>query len=240
MIECSECGQDSGWSSELFYSELFGGNSDIPKCDPCVEKLMREDREDAQKKDTSKFHQRPIEQLIRPLYMDTDYHKLPSQAQLIWKQIMDWSPSSGKGIYLLGNTRMGKTRLLTMLLKRLHSEGHCFKIFYAGEFHAELGYAKRSTTYRTWSEEVVNIPILAIDDLFAEKITPTIEAGLFEIINQRMERRLPLLCTSQVRKTEAIAKFEDKQRGKALLARFSETCNPFIFSQDTVQQEMAV
>ena len=240
MIKCSVCGEDSGWSYELFNSELFGGDPNIPKCDPCVEKLIREDREQEEKPNQEVFFQRPIEELIRPLYMDTDFRKLPDQAKYIWDSLKHWTPKNGKGIYMLGNTRMGKTRLLTMLLKKLHDEGHVFKIFYAGEFHSELSYAKRSTHYKSWCDEVVNIPILAIDDLFAEKITPTIEAGLFEVINQRMERKLPLLCTSQVRKSDAIARFEDKHRGKALLARFSETCEPYIFNKNTEQEKLAI
>ena len=154
--------------------------------------------------------------------------------------MMHWSPNQGKGVYMLGNTRMGKTRLLTLLLRKLHGDGYPFKIFYAGEFHSELGAAKRSAHYQSWRDEVVNIPVLAIDDLFAEKITPTIEAGLFEVINQRMERKLPLLCTSQVRKSDAIARFEDSYRGKALLARFAETCTPYIFNNDVIQEELAV
>lgn len=239
MIACSECGRDSGWSEDLFNSPLFGGSPEIPKCDPCLERLLEQDRKE-NRSDQTKFHQQPLESLIRPLYMDTDYHKLPKEAQVVWKSLMHWSPNQGKGVYMLGNTRMGKTRLLTLLLRKMHEDGHPFKIFYAGEFHQELGAAKRSSHYHSWRDEVVNIPILAIDDLFAEKITPTIEAGLFEVINQRMERKLPLLCTTQVRKSDAIARFEDSLRGKALLARFAETCTPYIFNQDVVQEKLAV
>jgi len=240
MIECSVCGKDSGWTEELFSSPLFSHDPTIPKCDPCLERLMENDRLEQTKPDQSRFHLQPLESLIRPLYLDTDYHKLPKEAQVVWESLRHWSPNQGKGVYMLGNTRMGKTRLLTLLLRKLHGEGCPFKIFYAGEFHAELGAAKRSSYYHTWRDEVVNIPVLAIDDLFAEKITPTIEAGLFEVINQRMERKLPLLCTSQVRKSDAIARFEDSYRGKALLARFAETCTPYIFNNDAIQEKLAV
>lgn len=239
MIPCSMCGKDSGWSEELFNSPLFG-NPEIPKCDPCLEQAMKEDREENGSPNLTKFHQQPIESLIRPLYMDTVINRLPREAQTIWQSMQHWSPNQGKGIYMLGNTRMGKTRLLTLLLRKLHQDGHVFKIFYAGEFHAELGAAKRSSHYHSWRDEVVNIPILAIDDLFAEKITPTIEAGLFEVINQRMERKLPMLCTTQVRKSDAVARFEDGLRGKALLARFAETCTPYIFNNDVMQEKLAV
>ena len=239
MIPCSECGKDSGWNEETFNCLAIGGNPSIPKCEPCYERLIKEYRRENPETLTI-FNREPLHKLIRPLYLETEIESLPKQAQIIWESIRHWSPNQGKGLYLLGDTRMGKTRLLCKVLEGLHEQHIEFKIFYAGEFHAELGQAKRSSYYSTWRDHVVNVPVLAIDDLFAEKITPTIEAGLFEVINQRMERKLPILCTSQVRRKDAISRFEDQLRGKALLARFSETCTPYIFNNDIVQEKLAV
>ena len=228
---CRECGCDTDWTDELV--EAFSEKAVV--CDQCCE-----DYQKSKKSHKAEIvHQaRPITELIRPLYLETDYEKLPEEAQNVWNNIKHWTPDIGKGIYLLGASRTGKSRLLTLLLQKLHGYGYAFKIFYAGEFHAELSNAKRSTHYRSWRDEVVTIPILAIDDLFAEKMTPTSEAGLFEIINQRMERKLPVLATSQVIRKDAVARFDDKHRGEALLNRLRETTQLWLFNQELMQTTM--
>lgn len=69
-------------------------------------------------------------------------------------------------------------------------------------------------------------------------MTPTSEAGLFEIINQRMERKLPVLATSQVIRKDAVARFDDKHRGEALLNRLRETTQLWLFNQELMQTTM--
>jgi len=234
MIPCRECGKDSGWTMELVNQPLFGGNVDVAVCDSCCNEYH--EKESEEKTEYKEFSQEPLTKLIRPLYLETEYNLLPKQAQTVWKNMKYWTPELGKGLYLLGASRQGKSRLLMMLLKQLHDEGHCFKVFYAGEFHAQLAEAKRSAFYKSWRDEVVNIPILAIDDLFAEKMTPTSEAGLFEVVNQRMERKLPILCTSQVKRSDAVDRFDDKSRGQAFMNRLKETSQLYVFNQDVLQE----
>ena len=229
MIPCRECGKDSGWTQELLDSDLFQGNVNCAVCDDCCDKYHQRQADEAQV--TPQFMQEPIETLIRPLYMETSHDLLPEQAKIIWRNMRHWTPSLKMGLRLCGSTRTGKTRLMTLLLRKLHADGECFKIFYAGEFHAGLSQAKRSSFYTSWRDEVVNIPILAIDDLFAEKMTATSEAGLFEVVNQRMERKLPLIYTSQVKTESAIDRFEDKHRGQAFINRLKETTQLHYFKQ---------
>ena len=236
MIPCRECGKDSGWTEELLNGLLFQGNAKCAVCDDCCDKYEASKRlNDDEPKPTVR---EPLDKLIRPLYLETDYHKLPKQAQHIWMNIRHWSPTTRIGLRLCGASRAGKTRLMMMLLRKLYEDRENFKIFYAGEFHAELSEAKRSSFYKQWRDEVVNVPILAIDDLFAEKMTPTTEAGLFEVVNQRMERRLPLLYTSQVKTESAVDRFEDKSRGQAFVNRLKETTYLHYFEKIT-QEEMA-
>ena len=237
MIPCRECGQDSGWTEELLNGLLFQGNAKCAVCDDCCDKYEASQRQESLEESKVTVRE-PIEKLIRPLYMETDYHKLPKKAQVIWMNIRNWTPILKVGLRFCGASRSGKTRLMMMLLKNLYKDGENFKVFYAGEFHAELSQAKRSSFYREWRDEVVNAPILAIDDLFAEKMTATTEAGLFEVVNQRMERRLPLLYTSQVKTESAIDRFEDKARGQAFVNRLKETTHLHYFEQVN-QEEMA-
>ena len=127
-----------------------------------------------------------------------------------------------------------------MLLRRLHEAQYPMKLFLAGQFHAALADAKRSSFFRSWRDELVDIDLLAIDDLFAEKLTPTTQAGLFEIIEQRMAYKKPMLVTTQVPRKEAVKQFDDPRRGEALLNRLRETTDSYIMDIDQLQDKLAI
>jgi DNA replication protein DnaC len=236
MIPCRECNQDSGWTQELIDSPLFGGNVDVAVCDDCCENYHREQKAE-QNLPRVDHAIEPIENLIPMGYRESSISKLPISAQQMLPEIMKWSPLRKKGLYIMGASRQGKTRSLCMLLQELHSQGRRFKVFFAGDFHTQLIEAKRSAFFRSWRDEIVSVPILAIDDLFAEKMSPTTQAGLFEIIEARMARQLPLLCTTQVKRSDAVKSFDDPHRGQALLARLRETCDLVVMNKKQVMQE---
>ena len=239
MIPCAICKQDSGWTEELFHSWVANSNPEVPKCDPCIDRLLNEEKQ--QTEVTKLTHiQDPIEKIIPPLYLETDYHKLPKEAQILWKHVQYWTPDISKGLYLLGESRTGKTRTLCLLLQRLHKEGYPIKLFLAGQFHAQLADAKRSSFFQSWRDKLVDIDLLAIDDLFAEKLTPTTQAGLFEIIEQRMAYKKPMLVTTQVARKEAVMQFDDPRRGEALLNRLRETTDSYIMDIDQLQGKLAI
>lgn len=238
MIPCRECGKDSGWSRELINSELFGGNENVAVCDPCVENYHRSQREENY--DKPDLSRAPIEELIPIGYRETDATMLPASAKANLHSIMKWIPDYGKGLYLLGDTRQGKTRTMCLLLKELYRKNYNFKVFFAGDFHSKLAQAKQTQFYRSWFEEVISTPILCIDDLFAEKLTPTSQAGLFEIIEQRMSRKLPNIITTQVKRSDAIKLFEDPNRGKAFLERLREISTLYTFNSEVLQEKLAV
>lgn len=236
-VPCRECGTDVPYKSSTL--AFFGNDKRIVVCDTCCDKAEAKDKEE----NRIKVPLLPLEGLIPQYYLETDFNKLPKQAQMIWryghesnKPIQDWTPKANRGIYILGASRTGKTRTLCTLLKRLHSEGINFKLFEAGQFHAALNDAKRSSFYTRWRDEVISYPVLAIDDLFAEKLTETVQAGLFEIVEQRMGRKLPILITTQVKRSDAIKQFTDPRRGEAFLNRLKESCDLYVTNQSQTQE----
>lgn len=237
MIPCRECGNDSGWNQELIDSPLFRGNVEVAVCDPCVEEFQSKQTEERNLPRVDMTIE-PFERLVPSGYQHSVISKLPLTAQNALPEIMKWSPLRTKGLYIMGASRQGKTRSLCMLLKQLHDQGRKFKVFFAGDFHTQLIDAKRSPFFKSWRSEIISVPILAIDDLFAEKMSPTTQAGLFEIIEARMARQLPLLCTTQVKRTDALKAFDDPERGNALLLRLKETCELIVMNKNTQQSEV--
>jgi DNA replication protein DnaC len=233
IIPCRECGEDSGWTEELINQPLFGGRQDVAVCDTCCDAYHEREANEP----LAVGYQAPIEDLIPVFYRETELNRLPKAGKDNLANILTWDLNRKKGLYLLGDSRQGKTRSLCLLLQQLHKQRILFKAFFAGDFHTELVDAKRGTQYRQWFKEVTTVPVLAIDDLFAEKLTETTQKGLFEVIEQRMARKLPNLITTQVKSKEAIELFLDKRRGHALLERLRETSEVFIFN-NTEKQEV--
>lgn len=236
IIPCRECGEDSGWTEELINQPLFGGRLDVAVCDTCV----AEHHEKEAEYEPVQGYQPPIDELIPVFYRETDLKRLPKAGKDNLANILTWDLNRKKGLYLLGDSRQGKTRSLCLLLQQLHKQRIFFKAFFAGDFHTELVDAKRGTQYRQWFKDITTIPVLAIDDLFAEKLTETTQKGLFEVIEQRMARKLPNLITTQVKSKEAIELFIDKRRGHALMERLRETSEVFIFNTNEKQEKLKV
>lgn len=236
IIPCRECGEDSGWTEELINQPLFGGRQDVAVCDTCVADHHEQEAE----YEPVQGYQPPIDELIPVFYRETELKRLPKAGRDNLANILTWDLNRKKGLYLLGDSRQGKTRSLCLLLQQLHKQRISFKAFFAGDFHTELVDAKRGTQYRQWFKDITTIPVLAIDDLFAEKLTETTQKGLFEVIEQRMARKLPNLITTQVKSKEAIDLFIDKRRGHALMERLRESSEVFIFNTNEKQEKLRV
>lgn len=242
VVPCRECKVDVPYKSSVL--AFFGNNERIVVCDDCCDKAAREERQEKVNKPLTGR----IEDYIPPFYLETDFNQLPKDARNIWRYgfktekfdsipIQNWSYGE-KGIYILGASRTGKTRTMCLLLRHLYEKGMEFKLFQAGQFHAALTDAKRSSFYVRWVTEQVTVPVLAIDDLFAEKMTETIQAGLFEIVEQRMARKLPILITTQVKRSDSVKLFTDQRRGEALLNRLRESCYHYVTNVSQLQEEM--
>lgn len=243
-VPCRECGTPVPYKSSVL--AFFGNDKKIVVCDSCCEDHHAKEKEESVA--------RPLgsaEDYIPKFYLETDFNELPRQAQHIWRYgyengninsppIQQWSLKANKGIYILGDSRTGKTRTLCVLLKKLFDQGTNVRLFLAGQFHAELTEAKRSTNYSAWIREVVKAPVLAIDDLFAEKLTATTQAGLFEVVEQRMANKKPILITTQVRRSDAITQFDDPRRGSALLNRLRESCDLYLTNKEVAQKELKI
>lgn len=160
-----------------------------------------------------------LDALLPPLYRDTDPRKLN---QSILKKIMAWKPNP-IGIYLVGDTRTGKTRSMCLLLEKfIHIKP---KAFFHGKFHDLLLdslKAPSNSDFREFRKLTASTPILAIDDLFAQKFTERSEAFLLETIDARTSRKLPTLVTTQVTKKEALTIFSSAARHEAFYARINE------------------
>jgi len=191
-------------------------------CDPCAESYNAQGS--VYDSDPSLAPVQTLQALLAPLLplalIDTDPAKIPPRL----KPITDWAPNSkGIGLWITGDTRTFKSRSLALLIKKLAQDKHKITTFFHGAFHDDLLHCIRSSkSLRDWKRKITSIPILAIDDLFATKLTEHAESTIFEILDARIHSYLPTLVTTQITKTEAKRMFASNKRHEAFFARIKE------------------
>ena len=190
----------------------------------CEECLARYEKGDQEHSKIKKALQEKIDESIPPIYQATDPERLP------WKQVQEvlaWSVPrekfKTKGLWIVGDTRTGKTRTLCLLLKDLIGAGRQVRTFFHGSFGDELLEVIRSErSFRAWKKEITQADYLVIDDLFSFKMTERVEASIFEILDERIAHYRPTLVTTQLTKNDAQSRFASLKRWEAFFARIKE------------------
>ena len=101
-------------------------------------------------------------------------------------------------IALLGQAGCGKTHLLLAIFNRLMSEsvGVCYM-----QYREEMTKLKQCITdaenYQNSISRFKTVPVLMIDDLYKGKITESDVNIMFEIINHRYIKNLPMMISSE-------------------------------------------
>lgn len=107
-----------------------------------------------------------------------------------------------KGLYLCGNFGSGKSYLISAMLNELAKDNIKSAIIFWPEFLNDLKSSFNSpikTEFKTKYEKVKKAPILLIDDIGAESVTPWArDEILCPILQYRMDEKLPTFFTSNL------------------------------------------
>ena len=226
---CKVCGKLIPYNSAL--REIWGKGL---VCDPC---FASRDRVTKTEPINIVTPQAEIERLIPPLYRDTDPERLPYAER---QAVLQWTPGRGRGLWIVGQTRRGKTRTMSLLLQKMIRDGKKVRAFFHGSFGVDLVEVLRSEkSFRAWKWEITRADVLAIDDLFADKITERIETAIFEIFDERISFNRPTIVTTQVTKNIAKDRFHSEPRCDAFFARITEFFQVVHFTKD-LQTELEV
>lgn len=105
-------------------------------------------------------------------------------------------PNVTKGLYLHGNFGCGKTYLISALFNELAKQNVKSAVVFFPEFLRNLK-ASFDTDYEEKMEYIKRVPLLLLDDLGAETLTPWArDEILCPILQHRMEAQLPTFITS--------------------------------------------
>lgn len=119
------------------------------------------------------------------------------QETISWiRKFVDDYPNVTKGLYLHGNFGCGKTYLICALFNELAKVNVKSAIVFFPEFLRNLK-TSFDTDYADKMEYIKKVPLLLIDDLGAETLTPWArDEILCPILQYRMEAKLPTFITS--------------------------------------------
>ncbi|MDF1565313.1 MAG: ATP-binding protein [Deltaproteobacteria bacterium] len=104
----------------------------------------------------------------------------------------------GEGISLVGDVGRGKTHLAAAMVNALHRQGVKVLFAYVPDLIADFRAGISKGTVEDLAEEVMQVPVLVLDDIGAERATEWVQELIPRIINRRYEDLLPTIVTSNL------------------------------------------
>lgn len=156
--------------------------------------------------------------LCPALYRESDRSRLP--AALV-RAAEGWQYGA-HGLGFIGETGIGKTRCMFLLLHRLiHGDGKRVRYVPMAEFSMKI--AKLGFEAETYVHELCGADVLLLDDLGKGKLTDAVQGHLFHITENRTANLRPILFTSNAG-TAQLASMLSEDRAAPLLRRLGEFC----------------
>lgn len=191
---------------------------DVPVCGDCLE--VHEALWDAILPRTSIFRNTDIVTL----------HQTHPKLLRAYDSVMNWHPKrQPKGLVLYGDTGVGKTRCVWLLLRKLYDQGFRFVATTSTEFANDCSAAFFDGCGPEWVEHHVNCGILFIDDIDKAPLTERVSAEMFEVIDRLTSNGGKLILTTQIVGQEFRDRFKNVATGAPLVRRIREFCTPVPF-----------
>jgi hypothetical protein len=132
---------------------------------------------------------------------------------------------SNLGIFAVGPKGTFKSRTMHLLMRQLHYRGHRVKILSGIRLGIAIAESFENGGYSALLDSMTTIEALYLDDFDKIRLTPRVEEGVFAILDERLNRRLPCFFTANVVGID-IEKLYSQNIGGPLRRRISEGCIP--------------
>jgi DNA replication protein DnaC len=128
----------------------------------------------------------------------------------------------GRGLWFMGDVGTGKTTLAMLVSKEAIKRGHSVAIYSVPRLLAEIrdtydtGSGERS--YARLFAHLVEVDLLHLDDLGAEKQTDWVFEQLYSLVNERYEQERSIVVSTNLIETGAL----EQQIGRRTVSRLTE------------------
>lgn len=126
------------------------------------------------------------------------------------KKYADEFTGKGKGILMVGNTGLGKTHLSLSIANVLIKKGFCVVYGSVPELIRKIQYEQFNKKEDGTITLVTSSDLLILDDLGAENTTEWNVSMLYEIINTRLNRQLPIIINTNLDLDDLKQVYEDR------------------------------
>ncbi len=116
----------------------------------------------------------------------------------------------GYGLFMMGNTGLGKTHLSLAVANELIRKGFCVIYGSVPELLRRLDKEQFKNAEGDTMELVTGCELLILDDLGAENNTDRYTALLYEMINARQSRSLPMIINTNLEMAQIKARYQDR------------------------------
>lgn len=116
----------------------------------------------------------------------------------------------GSGILMIGETGLGKTHLSLSIANALIQKGFCVAYGSVPELVRKIQNEQFGRAEGDTLSLVMDSDLLILDDLGSENSTDWCVSMLYEIINTRQNRRLPLIINTNLDFDELTARYQDR------------------------------
>lgn len=147
---------------------------------------------------------------------------LPFKHSQAFREIADFSPVGGTGLIITGDSGAGKTVALWTLARNLELRGIPFLLVTAVELTRRLA---RSAKELQANRELLTTPVLIIDDLGKERISPGAAAVFWELVEDRVAWRRSICVSTRFRGKAFEERFAEPEMGQDIRGRLIECCD---------------
>ena len=168
----------------------------------------------------------PFSRFCPPCFEDTDTDKLPCPVKSA-RMLLDWKFGT-MGLNAWGYAGTGKTRTMSILVRRLYDAGKTIVALAPGDFERECH--ERRYRRGPWLEKLARVDVLFLDDYDKMNLTREMEKSLFAVLNKRMGRK-PVLLTHNSNARQLEYHFS---LGTSIVRRIRDTCLSVHFGQEDI------
>lgn len=130
-----------------------------------------------------------------------------------------FDPDQSKSLLLMGGTGLGKTHLSSAIARRVIERG--FDVFYVtainmiSDFEAEQ-FGNRHDARGHFTDKYFECDLLILDDLGTELTNQFTVSCLYNVLNMRINRRLPTIISTNLMQNELMQKYSERITSRLL------------------------
>lgn len=170
-----------------------------------------------------------VEAEVPPLFRSvTVPERLPDREA--WSKATALSAKAGRWLWLSGPSGAGKTRAAFDVLRAWTDELVGSGVYItAHELMLKAVESAFSSREYAFVSEWSRVPVLFIDDLGNNRLTPSMESALFGVLNNRFAHARPTIFTTQFLFRELRQRFDNEKLAEALERRIAEHADVVFF-----------